>query len=85
MCYVDLSGIGCNFAARMSPTLSRNTALQHFECGNTVQIHNRITLISTRDCHMIQKLKFQVVMKYVTLCSTIFHAQTLDVSFHISI
>ena len=42
MCYVDLSGIGCNFAARMSPALSRNTALQRFECGNAVEIRNRI-------------------------------------------
>ena len=40
--YVDLSGIGCSFAARMSPALSWSTALQRFECGNAVEIRNRI-------------------------------------------
>ena len=54
--------------------------------GLRLVLHEILTKIAEHMKHfMIQKLKFQVVMKYFTLCSTIFHAQTLDVSFHIPI
>ena len=40
MHYVDLLGID---AAHMSPALNGSTALQHFKCGNMVEIRNGIT------------------------------------------
>ena len=32
----------CTYAVRMSPTLNGSSALQHFEHGNAVEIHNGI-------------------------------------------
>ena len=41
--HVDLSGIDwCSFAACVSPALNGSSTLQCFECGNAVQIRNRI-------------------------------------------
>ena len=37
----------------MSPTCNRSTALQRFECGNTVEMRNGIMIDSTRDCTML--------------------------------
>ena len=30
------------YAADMSPGLKRSSVLQHFECGNMIEIHNEI-------------------------------------------
>ena len=32
--------------------INGSSALQHFECSNTVKIHHRIMFVSMQDCHI---------------------------------
>ena len=49
----------------MSPALNGSSALQHFEHGNVVEIHNGI---STWDCHNYSHLLYTYTMTYEDSC-----------------